>query len=47
MAVASVGSEATPDLEAGEEEEEYPLLVDYCGLCTMPPEVGRWKGMVR
>lgn len=22
-----------------EEEVEYPLNVDYCGVCTMPPEV--------
>ena len=22
------------------EETNYPLRVDYCGLCSMPPEVG-------
>lgn len=24
-----------------EAEVEYPLRVDYCGLCTLPPEVRR------
>lgn len=33
--VAAAASE-TRDKEI---EEEYPLVVEYCGLCTMPPEV--------
>lgn len=25
--------------EAGDEDTSYPLTVEYCGICTMPPEV--------
>lgn len=28
---------ADPD-EAGDEDTSYPLTVEYCGICTMPPE---------
>ena len=28
------------DDELGVESVSYPLTVDYCGLCSMPPEVG-------
>ena len=44
-AVDVVASEAVAGLddeEADAEETEvidYPLRVDYCGLCSMPPEV--------
>lgn len=28
----------------GSEEVRYPLVVDYCGVCGMPPEVGSGLG---
>ena len=33
----AVVTEASGTRDEG--EEEYPLQVEYCGLCTMPPEV--------
>ncbi len=36
MAAAKCETVAT---EATGDDEEYPLVVEYCGLCTMPPEV--------
>lgn len=34
------GPDVVEDDEGGEAEGvSYPLRVDYCGLCTMPPEV--------
>lgn len=26
-------------VDEGADGVDYPLQVDYCGLCTMPPEV--------
>ena len=34
MATAEVGEGSEQDAK------QYPLCVEYCGLCTMPPEVG-------
>ena len=45
--MATAETEAPELLEQGDSvdddgsgvEDDYPLKVDYCGLCTMPPEV--------
>jgi len=37
--LASVASETRGDSEVA---EEFPLQVEYCGLCTMPPEVNKY-----
>lgn len=38
--VKAVGAVEEEDVEAITlEHESYPLRVDYCGLCSMPPEV--------
>ena len=46
MATADAEEVNAVEVEEEEEEEEtevevidYPLRVDYCGLCSMPPEV--------
>lgn len=41
VAVQQVGEPVEDEGEGFEEETvvSYPLRVDYCGLCSMPPEV--------
>ena len=46
MAAVDVVDEAAAGLDGEEADAEeidvtidYPLRVDYCGLCSMPPEV--------
>ena len=35
---------ATAEVKESEQDAvQYPLHVEYCGLCTMPPEVGLLK----
>ena len=31
-----------PDEKAAADAIEYPLHVEYCGICTLPPEVIPW-----
>ena len=39
--VATVASETRGESKTA---EVYPLQVEYCGLCTMPPEVKKLLG---
>lgn len=39
-AVCTYGGD--PDPVEVVEGISYPLRMDYCGLCTMPPEVNHW-----
>lgn len=37
--MASAECELVEQADEGDDGVDYPLEVDYCGLCTMPPEV--------
>lgn len=45
MATAATDIHDVDGSDPVEDEEgiSYPLRVDYCGLCTMPPEVNHIK----
>lgn len=50
MAAADVAAEPVVEPEEDNEDEcenavSYPLRVDYCGLCSMPPEVATLLAM--
>lgn len=34
-----VGTETTDEVGRRARKVEYPLHVEYCGVCTLPPEV--------